>query len=67
MEYAIAPTDKAVLLVYDITGKTISNYYLNASENKININENRLDNGVYLYEIKVNGKTVQSDKLIIIK
>ena len=59
--------DKAELALYDITGKLLFRYELNASENQLAISHKGLNNGIYLYKIKVNEQVVKSDKLIIIK
>jgi len=67
LQYSLNPTDKAEINIYDISGKLINSYLLNSSANKISINEEQLENGVYFYQIIVNNTIVQSDKLIIIK
>jgi hypothetical protein len=40
---------------------------LENSKNNLQINANDLNNGVYLYQIMINGNVVSADKLIIIK
>ncbi len=51
----------------DVTGKLVASYSLTNTENSMKINANDLNNGVYLYQVVVNEKTINADKLIIIK
>ena len=51
----------------DITGKQISEYQMNNASSHMEINDDRLNNGVYFYQIRVNDRLVQADKLIIIR
>lgn len=67
LEYTIEKNEEAVLNIYDIAGKLISTYLINSNNKSIGINENSLDGGIYYYSISVNGKSVKSDKLVIIK
>ncbi len=67
LEYTIEKNEETVLNIYDIAGKLISTYLINSNNKKIAINENSLDGGIYYYSISVNGKSVKSDKLVIIK
>lgn len=65
--YNLAEGQKGVLTIYDATGRVIGNFMLEAGENVMQINEEGLNNGLYFYQYSVNGKTILSDKLIIIK
>jgi Secretion system C-terminal sorting domain len=67
LNYAINATDNAMLFIYDVTGRAINNYKLDASANTLSIKENELVNGIYLYKVLINGKVVKTDRLIIIK
>ena len=51
---------------YDITGKLVERYELNSNRNELQLITN-LDNGIYLYQVIVNNKTVKTDKLVVIK
>jgi len=55
------------LIIYDVTGKQLYSYIINAGSNKTLIVSDNLNNGVYLYEIRANNQKVDSNKLIIIK
>jgi len=55
------------LIIYDVTGKQLYSYIIEAGSNKILIVSDNLNNGVYFYEIRVNNQKVDSNKLIIIK
>ncbi|MBL7888090.1 MAG: T9SS type A sorting domain-containing protein [Bacteroidia bacterium] len=67
VEYAIEENDQADLCVYSVEGKKIACYKLNANDKKILIQENLFSNGMYFYQIHLNGKIAMQDKLIIIK
>lgn len=67
LNYNLKANDKAELLIYDITGKWASTYQLNSSVTQMTISDEQLSNGIYFYQIKVNDKMVQSNKLVIIK
>lgn len=68
LDYSLNATDKGDITIYDIAGKLIYKYELDASANQIIISHNKgFNNGIYFYRIEVNGKIVISDKLIIIK
>ncbi|MFY9310168.1 MAG: T9SS type A sorting domain-containing protein [Bacteroidia bacterium] len=59
--------DKAELDIYDIAGKLLYKYELDISDNQLSISHKGLNNGIYLYKIKINEQIVKSSKLIIIK
>lgn len=67
LSYHLNPHDKATITIYDITGKQISNFELNVASNQTEISDDRLNNGIYFYQIRVNDRVVQADKIIIIK
>ena len=77
LSYQLQNGQKGEVIIYDMYGKKVSSYALDAfsqgyeaqsMETKIlKISEEQLTNGIYLYEIKVNGELIESDKIIIIK
>jgi hypothetical protein len=67
IECSAFETGKAILNIYDVTGKKIAEHLVNSKNKTLTINENSLDAGVYYYQIMVNDKTMKSDKLVIIK
>ena len=67
LDYTINETDKAIMEIYDVSGKLIRSYSLNPASNQLILNEDKLNNGAYFYQLRVNNQLVQSDKLIIIK
>ena len=67
LDYKIAPTDVAVMQLSDLTGKLIATYELNANTDKLQIRNNKLNNGIYFYSVIVNNKTMKQEKLVIIK
>lgn len=67
VEYAIEENDQADLCIYSVEGRKIACYKLNANDKKILIQENLFSNGMYFYQIHLNGKIAMQDKLIIIR
>ncbi len=67
VEYTIEENDQADLCIYSVEGRKIACYKLNANDKKILIQENLFSNGMYFYQIHLNGKIAMQDKLIIIK
>jgi hypothetical protein len=67
VEYAIEENDQADLCIYSIEGRKIACHKLNSAEKKIKIQENLFSNGMYFYQIHLNGNVAAQDRLIIIK
>ena len=67
LKYKLKPTDKGEIIIYDIAGKLIGRYEINAANNQMLISNEQLNNGIYFYHIILNNKVVQNDKLVIIK
>ena len=67
LEYHIQDNDIATVSIYDLTGRMIKLYPLNTKSTKLDINENELGSGIYYYNIRVNEKLYQTNKIVIIK
>ncbi|MCC7303741.1 MAG: T9SS type A sorting domain-containing protein [Bacteroidia bacterium] len=67
LEYFLPENSTGSFIIRDVTGKLISSYTLLAGENQLDIQESNLPNGVYLYEILQDGKTVKTEKLVVTK
>ncbi len=67
LDYTINQGDTGIIKIYDLAGKLICSYPLNANNNQLQINNADLNNGIYIYHITVNNTIVKSDKLVIIK
>lgn len=67
LEYSIGSTDVSIIRLYDVAGKIVDTYELNAATNKLLISNTKLNDGIYFYQIVVNNKIVKRDKLIITK
>lgn len=55
------------LIIYNISGSEISKYFLPQGENKIFINEKKLNNGIYFYKMIVDDELKANGKITIIK
>jgi hypothetical protein len=64
-DYTMADNVTGVFELSDITGRLMAKYTLNNGDNTLNINEN-LNNGVYLYSVKINNTEVLKEKIVIV-
>ena len=67
LSYHLNKNEKAEMKIYDITGKLTSSYQLDNATTEMQIHDDLLNNGIYFYQIRVNDRVVQADKIIIIK
>ena len=67
LDYYLGGYAKAEFKLYDITGKLILSKTIADNEGTLIINEQNLHNGVYFYHILVGEKTINTDKIVIIK
>jgi len=57
----------AIMQITDVAGKLINEYNLSALNNKLEIHNNNLINGVYLYRIIDNNQILKTGKIVIMK
>jgi len=57
--------NNAEFAIYDMTGRKISSYMLSGINNLITISAN-LNNGVYVCNLIINGKTTAQGRIVII-
>jgi hypothetical protein len=67
IEYHLAESDKAILTVYDVTGKELNVQTLNSKASRLLLDESELPAGIYYYTITVNNAAVKTEKLVIMK
>jgi len=65
LKYNIA--SKSSIIIYDITGKECSTYYLNPELHNYSINNSDLENGIYSYKVLSDKTLISTGKLVIIK
>ena len=65
--YSLKNNETAVLKLYDILGKEISEYKLLQGNTTLTINEEKLNSGIYFYKLILNQSLIKSDKLVIVK
>ncbi|PJA09368.1 MAG: hypothetical protein COX70_01900 [Flavobacteriales bacterium CG_4_10_14_0_2_um_filter_32_8] len=51
--------------VYDVLGQKVNTYLLNDNKGKLTISTNKLNAGVYFYAIKVDEKTIKTERVIV--
>lgn len=69
IKYAIGSRQNVSLVVYDILGKKVAvlvNKEMPAGEYEIKFNAGKLASGIYIYQLKTNGKII-SKKMILLK
>ncbi len=66
IDYTI-PSDKtnARLVIYNLEGKALNSFALEAGDGQITINANDLSSGVYFYTLEDNGATLARQKMIV--
>ncbi len=57
----------AVLEIYDINGILVDSYNLSSSAHKLEMRNEGLSEGIYLYKIIENNAILKSGKIVIIK
>lgn len=69
IDYRLEKYQTGEIIIYDIFGKKMSSYPIagDGAANTLKINSIDLQNGIYLYSLKVDGELVESEKIIIIK
>ncbi len=67
LSYSFKNNETGFVILYDVLGEKISTYPLVKNENRLNINETKLEAGVYFYKVYKNETKVFSGKIIISK
>ncbi|MBI3520253.1 MAG: T9SS type A sorting domain-containing protein [Bacteroidetes bacterium] len=67
LEYDLGNMNEATMNLYDVTGKLLTVYKLPSAKGALQMNEQTLQNGIYFYHILVEGKSIKTDKIVIIK
>jgi hypothetical protein len=66
-EFMLKDAEKGLLEILSLSGNKLSSYILNTGPNSFVIDESRLQAGIYLYRITINGSVTEIKKLIIVK
>ena len=67
-DYGLSIGSVGEFIIFDVAGKEVAIYKLSEGENNtLKISEAALKNGIYFYQVSVNGHTAEHNKLIIIK
>ncbi len=67
LDYDLGNVSEAILNLYDVTGKLMNTYKLPSNKGTLQMNEQILQNGIYFYHIIVEGKSIKTNKIVIIK
>lgn len=62
-----APVNKAQIIVTNVSGNTVKIFTLNKGTGSINIQASELAAGSYYYTLMVDGKKVDSKKMMLVK
>jgi myo-inositol-hexaphosphate 3-phosphohydrolase len=60
-------TQSGFIMIYDLNGKLLQSYKLNSGDNKVEMDLSVYSNGVYMYQIVINGETIEHKELVISK
>jgi len=66
-DYDLGSISNTDLIIYDETGKQVSNYQLLSNQSNITIDQSSLRDGIYYYSIMNNNKTLNTGKICILK
>ncbi|MFH2141031.1 MAG: T9SS type A sorting domain-containing protein [Bacteroidota bacterium] len=65
--YSLPDSENGVLKITNYEGKTISEIKVNSKSNKVELITKDWANGVYYYTLNIDGKTIDTKKMILIK
>jgi hypothetical protein len=66
-EASLTETQSGFIMIYDLNEKLLQSYKLNSGDNKVEMDLSVYSNGVYMYQIVINGETIEHKKLVINK
>lgn len=66
-EATLSETESGMIMIFDLNGRFISSYKLDAGYNQLDLDLSGYSNGIYLYKIYINGEVVDYKKLVITK
>jgi hypothetical protein len=67
LKYNLAQYPNADFIIYDVTGKVLSKTNLLNTENQLDMNVNKFENGIYYYTIRTTKEILITNKFVIIK
>lgn len=67
IDYSIAEKANGELIIYDPAGRKLNSYQIDGGVNSLQINESKLDSGIYFYQIIINNEIIESAKISIVK
>ncbi len=67
MAYDLKDYTSITFEIFDVQGKKMASYDINAAEHQFNIDNLNLENGVYVYSIKADGKNLMTKKIVVMK
>jgi hypothetical protein len=66
--YSMETGSSGEMKIFDVAGKQVLSYQLSpGTDNRLEINDAQLNNGIYLYSIMIDGRSEARDKIIIIR
>ncbi|MFN8356864.1 MAG: T9SS type A sorting domain-containing protein [Spirosomataceae bacterium] len=66
VDYVVSPSvTEAKLVFYNVLGSPVNSYVLDKNERKLSIRTSEYDNGIYFYQLYLDGKTLATKKLLI--
>ncbi|MFI5148776.1 MAG: S8 family serine peptidase [Bacteroidia bacterium] len=67
VNYAITGDENAQLMIFDVNGKLMDSYLLKSDATSLQISNQNLANGVYMYRVVTSSRTLNTGRLVIIK
>ncbi len=66
LKYQLNEFENASFYIYNMKGQIISNFELNSNQKELIINDLNINNGVYYYQVVVDGKLIKTEILVIL-
>lgn len=67
IDYTLPENTAGAFEVYDMAGKKVWSTVLGGGQNTVSLQNDVLPNGIYFYQLHAAGRTIATDKLVIIK
>ena len=68
IEYTLPESVKnATLNIYDMYGKVINSFNVNANSGTIEVDARNMSNGTYIYSMEADGKSLAKEKMVVLK
>ena len=65
LDYSLSSNKEVKVAFYNILGGRVADYELDSFDNQLRVQTRKWDNGIYLYQLMLDGKKVATKKLLV--